>query len=720
MRLRCEGAPDQCQMTVGPYREQTLSASAKVGAYAAHKTIPIPPPKLDIAGQDPDPALIAETPNVELKRDKKSAQPTKRPASVPKATPPPKKQKVAPQTKPLQVPHQGALGRVKSFLWKSLIVLALISGLYVYASGFDIRHFAPSIERFAKDQLATQVTIEGGIHLLNPIVKPGLSLGQVTFYSGEDEAQPVAVFDKMELRFHLGSFFQGNQIPKLLGFKFYGGGITIDPESPSGLQKLTETATNFSAVLPETIGAVGINSVALEDSQLTWGKSGDEESVTFPVQSLEFWAEEDDLALTLSGRFGDEAYAVSGELRDLDAFYKSQHASVDFTGALGSTFVIMSGELTEQSQASDVSLQVLGPDLSGLSRVFGYDKGVKDAPFAFTVNLSGSLWGQLAGEVEGLLDGAPLTGRVLGNLQYRPAINIDLTSSTLDLSLLKPFVSQPGAFLFADPDGEIGGNWAGTIALKADNVTVGEANLGPGEISLSALEDRTSFTIRQGKDDMGFFELSGIRTHAAIERLDLEVTARQFKLGDALSALTDQAGGKAVVNLAADLEGRSDGSVPLFSTLDGDVHLILAADEVIAQNAPLLPDHLEMIFGPDIANGLAMKNACFANKSAFVKGRLIIEAFALDTESAITSGGGYVDFPGDAIRLSVRPRPKDPRQLADAVDVEIGGALSAPQFVQLDRDLSRGLSSSLSVFDTLSATFENADMSPCADSLLGL
>ena len=498
--------------------------------------------------------------------------------------------------------------------------MALISGLYVYASDFDVRHFAPTIERFAKDSLGADITIEGDIHLLNPIVRPGLSLGQVTFYSAEEDAQPVAVFDKMDVRFHLGSLFQGDQSPKLLGFKFYGGGITIDPESPSALQKLTETATNFSAVLPETLGTIGIKSVALQGSQITWGKSGDEESVTFPVQSLEFWAQEDDLALTLSGRFGNEAYAVSGELRDLDAFYKSQHASVDFTGALGSTFVIMSGELTEQSQSSDVSVQVLGPDLSGLSRVFGYDKGVKDAPFAFTVNLSGSLWGQLAGEVDGLLDGAPLTGRVLGNLQYQPAINVDLSSSALDLSLLRPFISQPGAFLFAEPDGEIGANWAGTIALKADDVTVGDASLGPGEISLSALEDRTTFTIRQGKDDLGHFELAGIRTHAAIERLDLEITARQFKLGEALSALTDQVAGNAVVNLAADFEARSDGSVPIFSTLDGEVHVILSADEFIAQNAPLLPDHLEMIFGPDIANGSAMKNACFANKSAFREG----------------------------------------------------------------------------------------------------
>jgi len=652
---------------------------------------------------------------------------TKRPDSLRKGGSSKKSAAAGRQRKPK--PASGFIHGLQSFIWKSAVIVGALFLLYVYAANQSLTPYGPELEQLAKKHLGIDVSIDGDIALAMPVVRPGVVLGDVSLAGEDASGGDNLKFERVEVRLDFSSLFNGDDALQLLSVTLVGTELDVVHHAAgrSSLERMTSVARSFQSQTSELWSAISVGELALQDSLLVWRGDDGVPLATLPISRMDFWAENNEVQISLSGRVGAEAYSMGGSLQGIDAFQNGQSASLDMTGALGSTFLILSGEVSgSQEGNSEVQLQALGPDVSGLAGVFGYRDRVVPAPFALSLLLNGNLLGRMAGEIDGKFNDSEFTGTLLSNYADGPAINLNMSGSYVDLAVLRPFLTVPFDAESQEQNALTAADFVGQVDLSFQSVRAGDIDLGPGRFVVTSATETLDWLVQQGSDELGLFEVAVKQSRSLPETLSVEASADGFDFGSALSIFSDDFDAVAIASLSANLSSNADLSAPPVSTLSGDIEMIVAAERIAAFRPGLVPRDLERVLGRDLIAGSVMRDACLVTKGSMRNGRLTANSFALETENIITTGGGYLDFPSDTVKVSLRPRPKDPRKMDEAVDVEVAGKLSTPMFRTNDRGLSRGLSGSLSLNGLLSdgdglirSLSARPGSGPCFDGLLG-
>jgi|GEM_PF-5911301 len=626
-------------------------------------------------------------------------------------------------------PPSGFVHRLRNIIWKTAFVVAALFLAYVYAATLSLTQYGPDLERLAKNHLDIDVKIGGDIGLVMPVIRPGIFLGDVSLSGDADSSQDELSFERVEVRLDFSGLFGGDDVLQLLSVTLVGAELDVvhHAEGRSSLERMTDVARRFQTQTSDVWSAISIGDLALQDSALIWRGDDGAPLATLPISRMKFWAENNEVQISLSGRVGAEAYSMGGTVQGIDAFQNGQAASLDMTGALGSTFLILSGEVSGGPEGrSEILLQALGPNVSGLAGVFGYSDRVVPAPFALSLLLNGNLLGRMAGEIDGKFNDSEFTGTLLSNYADGPAINLNMNGSYVDLAVLRPFLTVPFDPESRDQNALTAVDFVGQVDLSFQSVKARDVDLGPGRFIVTSQSDALNWVVRQGSDEAGVFEVAVQQSRNGPETLSIEANADGFDFGSALSVFSEDFDAVAIASLSTSLSSNAEIAAPPVSTLSGDIEMIVAAERIAAFRPGLVPRDLERVLGRDLIAGSVMRDACLVTKGSMRNGRLTANSFALETENIITTGGGYVDFPGETVKMSLRPRPKDPRKMDDAVDVEVGGKLSTPNIRTNDRDLSRGLSGSLSLNGLLSegdglirSLAARPGSGPCFDGMLG-
>ena len=706
----------------------SINAAEYIERIAPSSLLRLPPLETDSSKSSPSSLL--------LRKDKKSKKTsdgddrkrrTKRPDSLRKTGSPKKSAAAGRQRKPK--PSSGFIHGLRNFIWAFAVVVSALCLAYVYAANQSLTDVGPELEQLVKERLGIDLKIDGEIGLVMPVIRPGVFLSDVSL-AGEDASGADDLrFERVEVRFDFSNVFSSDEVLKLLSVTIIGAELDVIPHADgrSSLERMTDVARRFQSQTSQIWSAISVGDLALQDSNLVWRGDDGAPLVTVPISRMDFWAENDEIQVSLRGRVGAEAYSMGGTLQGIDSFQSGQLASLDMTGALGSTFLILSGEVSGRRDGnSELLLQILGPDVSGFAGVFGYQDRVVPAPFALSLLLNGNLLGRIAGEVDGKFNESQFTGTVLSNFANVPAINLNMNGSYVDLAVLRPFLTVAFDSTTEDQNALSAFEFNGQIDVSFQSVRARDIDLGPGRFRLTSMPEARSWLVSQGSYEKGAFELKVQQSRVGPDALSIDASADGFDFGSALSVFSDDFDAVAVASLSTRLASNADIAAPPVSTLSGDIEMIVAAERIAAFRPGLVPRELERVLGKDLIAGSVMRDACLVTKGAMRNGRLTANSFALETENIITTGGGYVDFPGDTMKMSLRPRPKDPRKMNDAVDVEVVGKLSAPKIKTNDRDLSRGLSGSLSLNGLLSdgdglikSLAARPGSGPCFDGLLG-
>ena len=652
---------------------------------------------------------------------------TKRPDSLRKTKP--ARKSAAARRRRQAKPASGFIHGLRNIIWKTAFVVAAVCLLYVYAASQSLTHFGPDIERLASEHLDIDVELAGDIGLVMPIISPGLYLNDVSVSAQGESDEDKLFFERIEIRFDFSSLFGGEDVLQLLSLTLVGTELDVIPRAGgrSSLEQMTDITRRFQAQTSKLWGAMSVGELALETSKLVWRDDKGAPLLSLPIDRMEFWAEDDQIQLSLRGRVGAEAYSMGGTLQGIQAFQDGQTASLDMTGALGSTFIILSGEVSgDRDGDSELLLQVLGPNVSGLAGVFGYRDRVVPAPFALSVLLDGNLLGRLAGEIDGKFDASEFSGTLLSNYSSGPAINLKMNGSYVNLEVFEPFLIAPFDAASQEENAFAKTDFIGQLDLSFLSVTARDIDLGPGRFVVTSGPEKVSWKIEQGSAKKGALAIDIQQSRKGPESLTIKAQAEGFDFGSALSVFSDDFDAVGIASLSTNLSSNGELSGPPLSNLSGSIEMIVAAERIASFRTGLVPRDLERVLGEDLIAGSVMRDACLVTQGSMRNGRLTANSFALETENVITTGGGTIDFRGDTVNMSLRPRPKDPRQMKDAVDIVVGGRLSTPKIRTNDRGLSRGLSGSLSLNGLLSegeglikSLAERPGGGPCFNGLLG-
>ncbi len=674
---------------------------------------------------------------VKTSKDKSEGKKTKRPKGSKRKSKKsgtiivPKKRRMKPKGKPK--PPGGFFYTVKRTLTFIAFFILGIIALYIFVGLQNLDHFGRDIERFAKNKLNLDMQIAGSVDLLMPMTHPGFFIEDVSLRIGEGGDERLSYVRRFEMRLNIASLFEQKERLDLIQLRFVGADIGFDMRNARSedLESLMSLTTDLLDAMPEWLGSVTMKDLVFERSRVHVLRSDGTTAVTIPVQQAQFWSEDDQVRLSISGQSGIESYRVGGSVKGVETLQSGGLAALDITGDIGSTYLIASGEFSlAEATTSALQLQVLGSEFTGPFGLMGFD-AIDEAPFALSLDLEGQIWGEMQGQLSGYVGESSALGQIILNNTDQTNIDVTLSADYLDLASLAPMLSGMEQTA-RDESGERTDNappqktvpplLLGALSFDIREVRAGDVNLGPLEWQYQFTQQGGSMTLMQGGEGFGFAVVSA--TQRDQDPWGMTASVSNFNIGAVISSLMPDRVMDGTVHLAADLEFAQNDEMAGFPIARGGYQMVLFADKVGNDLDAFFPERIINLMYDQNALSKTEDSLCVLSRASMEEGRLLSHAFYLETNDVMTSGSGYFDFIGDDVKFVLRPRPKDPRLLASAADIEIGGRLSQPRIKRNDRKIARGLSSALSVKteveDSIALPYLSVDRTGHESCLIGL
>lgn len=580
---------------------------------------------------------------------------------------------------------------LKETIWSVSLAILAAGVIFSYLTDVDFSHFAPEIEQTIGRHMHLTVHLNGPVNLAAPITRPSIVFENISIGAAPDDLENagkiLADIPKLTLAFNPGKTFSADGRVTIDEVTIEGATIYLGADGGDAfmLGPFIKAVRALLQAVPSYFGDCVLREIIMRDSVFVRRTPAGNQVWSVPVTELRLTTRAATtfapapLDISWMGKSGDQPVILSGALTNYSAWLQGEHESgLRLTGTVKGIDIHASGTVSGMIQPQiniDVEFVNESDDADDL-HIYGH--------------LQGRLMDSLTGAWTGLSEEYPLNGQFSLRFGNSPFVALDSSSGVLDAAALSEF-ARTFSFLIS-PDHET--LWQQLSAmevrvhLQTEQMRVLSQVLGPTVLNVSVSPGALTADIWQ-KTPGGEINatLSVIGQEAPV--LNLSLSAENINLAR-LTPLWDEGQDgapwfEAPLLASTDLVSHGEEWNEILKNLSGEGIFILGEGKLNKPLARLIPSNDQgegafncLITGIDIDGGIVSSKMLWA-----------------ETDSSVITGSGRIDIPAATLEFLLRPRPKDPRALAGAVDLVVRGPLLSPIVEVREKGLARGLSGGL-------------------------
>ncbi len=601
---------------------------------------------------------------------------------------------------------------LKELIWSlSLTVLAL-GVIFTYLTGVDFSHFAPSIEQAVTSQTHLIAHVRGPMRIEKPIFRPAVVMEDITLSSAgvgrEREATPTTLAEiaKLKLSINPVKLFSSNGRMVIDEVSVEGATLFLyaDGNGDFLLEPFVRAVKALLDSIPPYFGDGALREISLQASTFVRISSQGDEIWTMPVSMVRLKVDDEEsntapLEITWSGELGGKPFTLSGTVTDYLKWLQGGKTELALKGSAGGIDINLSGFVTGLAQPIvDLNFEIVSADRA-LQEPGTADNSQESTEIFGAVN--GGFMESISGSWSGAYAGGPVEGQFNMSFGDAPSLSLDASSGVLDAE----FVSNAAHFLSKYFQGDKRAPFQfissaeAHLHLQTDLMRLNSQALGSAELNLSLSNGAIAAHMRQ--------EISEGKMVAALSVNAQETPVFNFSVSIANinpAHLTRSSAQETASNAmwidapllaSAELLSQGEDWDALLKNLSGEATLVLGIGTVNQALLNLMPTQLVELARDEA--GLPAFD-CLIASVGVDEGKVRSRMLWAETPNGMITGSGSIDMVEAKLDMIIRPRPKDPRALANAVDLTIRGPLLSPALETLQKDLTRGLASGLGRF----------------------
>lgn len=587
----------------------------------------------------------------------------------------------------------------------------------VYAVGFfglgfflltrlDFPYWVQPIERVLLEATGLYIKIDGAVGIAGPIFRPGIYAEDVSVIrlplSWDDNDVRVAKIERAEVHINIWPLLLGKGYSEIDEISLAGAEIILTDggEGPNSISALIESLQILTAHVPEYYGELYLTGVMLRDAQIIIQDEAHKNRLWIPVEEAVFRPEGESLRVKWAGHGTYEPFVLDGLVAQPLAFIEGGSTAFDFVGAVGSTFLIASGDVHDVENLDlDLSIQAIGPDLSGLGGALGMTHLPRRQPILLSAEISGDLRRGFEGRAQATIGQGDANGSFSLNIRDKAHFEIYLESDRFDLA---PFGL---AGLWDEGDLDLATTtpfslgWVrkleGIFSLRAADVIHGDTLIGAGEVMFTLTGGVMDFTLVQRFAAGGLVSGSLLYDTSNEGALSLSVSAQSVELGLIVAELLPSKALDFNLDFAALAQTRGKSLSEFSHNLRGQTNFVAGAGAIGTWITDYLPAELTALVLPKQNNNKGLEIICLINRVDFEDGIAYSRTFFLETPTLILTGTGTADLKTAQVDFTLWPRPKDPLALSGANDLRVRGSLDSLSIKPITVGIRKGLSGAL-------------------------
>lgn len=604
---------------------------------------------------------------------------------------------------------------MKKLKWVLLAVIVIPIALAVTAYAIISTYSFDEVKAIARQEVrkatGRELVIDGPLDV-SLSLSPAVTISDVRFANAEGGSRDdMATLERFELKVELLPLINGDiEVQQLV---LVGADILLEtdetgapnwqfspPEAASG--EGTETTADQARETGRQ-RMPNLQSVSIEESQVTYRNGETGESTTLTLASATITGSGDLLDLELEGGYREVPFSFAGSVGGLDRLTGGGDYPVKLEGQLADADIGLNGNVVSMTTDPRLDLQVSleGESLAAFSGLSGA-KLPDLGPYSFN------------GRVEGEMASLSLAGMTLemgesdlsGDLNLdtsgpRPRITGEVQSTLLDLADFRADSggSEDESAEGNDSEGESSSESDYVIpdtrfpldALKALDAqlqsSVATFRVQP-DMEVSDVE--ITLALADGKLDItpvraGFSggELGGglsVDSSSEPPRLAVDMTMEDFDFGRLLRerGLTEDVEGTADITL--DLKGNGNSPRALASSLNGRSEIVGGEGVITNRLLAIVSTGLSEIMGPLLGDNEQTRLNCVVSRFDFQDGVATSRAQLLDTSTFSVAGGGRIDLRDESLNMNFDTSTRETALVSLAVPFNVRGTLKNPSF----------------------------------------
>ncbi|TNE38429.1 MAG: AsmA family protein [Alphaproteobacteria bacterium] len=581
-------------------------------------------------------------------------------------------------------------------------VAVLVAGLLT----FDLRPFAPELDRSLSDAMAQNVRVRGPVGIDIAGGTAWLVLRDVEINSPQSLAlgvRPLAA-RVPELRLEVDPFELFKRQIRLKEVRLVGGEISLlANRSPVVSGQRAQGSIDLGG---QNLQTGGLYRLRVIDTRLTLIEQGKRvfeltvgDASASPAEiglSIEAVGQLRGQPVSFKGRSGPLLAVLSGHRIFFDGEFQSASAKLNIAGTLGD-LATLGVDLRAEGDATE---------LNDVALLLGFKGLTRNTPTTVTATIQGTRDHFILEGIEAGFGRGDLSGRLEVIQGKTFQIFGELHSELLDLDALEgvSWTRPPTRIFSTDPlPTEWLRNGRIEVSYEADSVILANTLMHNGQARAYLSDGVLSVNPIRAEFLDGEFDSSLIVNARGFPYFRSEVNLRNFDLGHFLSEVDVMGSFEAILDFGFQIEGEGDSVASMFANAKGQTNLLMGpgrlSDRAVHVLGGQVVDQLRPLSAEqEFADQVEVNLACAVSRFDIDRGVAKSRAFLIQTADTITTGRGEVNLGTESINLQLAPRPKDPTRLARASDLRVGGSFVHPVFSVEKEKLSRGIAGSLGRF----------------------
>ena len=589
---------------------------------------------------------------------------------------------------------------------RGVFAVALIGVGFFLLTRLDFPFWVQPIERLLLEATGLYIKIDGAVGIAGPIFRPGIYAEDVSVIrlprTWDDNDVRVAKIERAEVHINVWPLLLGEGYSEIDELSLAGAEIILTDggEGPNSISALIESAQILTARVPEYYGELYLTGVMLRDAQIIIQDVAHKNRLSIHVEEVVFRSEGESLRVKWAGHGAYEPFVLDGLVAQPLAFIEGGSTAFDFVGAVGSTFLIGSGDVHDVENLDlDLSIQAIGPDLSGVGGALGMTHLPRRQPVLLFAEISGDLRRGFEGRAQITIGQGDADGSFSLNIRDKAHFEIYLESDRFDLAPFGLLRLLDGGDLDLETTTPFSLEWArkleGIFSLRAARVSHGDTLIGAGEVMFTLTGGVMDFTLVQRFATGGLVSGSLLYDTLNDGALSLSVSAQSVELGLIGAERLPSRALDFNLDFAALVQTRGKSLAEFGHNLRGQTNMVAGAGTLGTWIADYLPAELTALVLPKQSNNKVLEMICFINRMDFEDGIAHSRSFFLETPELILTGTGTADLTTAQVDFTLWPRPKDPLALSEAKDLRVRGSLDRLSIEPITMDIRKGLSGAL-------------------------
>lgn len=617
----------------------------------------------------------------------------------------------------------------------AVIVAAVVAVVAILAT-MDFEQYRGLIEAEAKKATGRDLSLNGPIDLSISLT-PAIVVEDVTFSNAEwGSRENMASLDRFEAEVEIMPLLSGDiQINRIV---LVNGDILLETDASGtpnwqfqpagGAAGEGDSTASDSSGGPQKLPTV--NSVAVENSRITYINGANGEQMVVAVDSLTMTQSGDKIDLDLAGSYQDIPLELAGSVGSPATLMAGGSYPLDLSGTVAGADLSVSGSVADvmSSPAPDLTVSVAGENLANFNELAG--GGLPDAgPYSFSgrVTTEGTTY-KVDGMSLGLAD-TELSGDLSVDMSgERSMVTGNLTSPLLDLGAL------PGGGEESAQDESTAGSDSQYVIpdtpLPVDALRTADANLSVKIDTLRLQEGmeisafNLTMTLQNGTLSIspmtGVFSGGQMNLNLTLDGAqETPALATDFAMlgldyGSLLKTMEISEDVEGVMDIKLDLNGRGKTPREIASTLNGNTELISQEGVITNKLLAIVSSGLSEVMGPLMGDNNQTNLRCMVSRFAITDGMAESQALVVDSNTFSVAGTGNINLATEELDLYFDTKTREAALVSLAIPFQMTGTMKNPQ---VSPDPSGALKGVLGATSNLEGTL--GQISNLGGSLLG-